>query len=157
MIGRVKVFYEDKKFGFIVGEDNSEYFFHIANIAGVDLPTSNSIVEFEPTVTERGKKAVNVKVTQKYEQKPQYINLGHIRVKISHIKKYWTDEKVEKNYRSRGFWKSSEYVGDTVTYYIYIRTSKTNYYDYCVEYTDKKAFLEACETLDKVLTTVTLF
>jgi cold shock CspA family protein len=156
MIGRVKVFYEDKKFGFIVGEDNFEYFFHITNIVGVDLPTSNSIVEFEPTVAERGKKAINVKVTQKYEQKPQYINLGRTRIKVSSIKLYWTDKNVEKNYRDRGFWKTREYIGDTITYYIYIRTSKDNYYDYQLTYSDKTEFLAACRMLDTCLATVSL-
>lgn len=159
MIGRVKVFYEDKKFGFIVGEDNFEYFFHITNIIGVDLPTSNSIVEFEPTVSERGKKAINVKVTQKYEQKPQYINLGHHRIKISCIKSYWTETKVEKDYRRYGNWYSpgrTKCVGETETYTIYIRTSNTDDYDYYVKYTDKNKFLSACKMLDECLTTVSL-
>ena len=156
MIGRVKVFYEDKKFGFIVGEDNFEYFFHITDIIGVDLPTSNSTVEFEPADTERGKKAIKIKVTQKYGQRPQYINLGSTRIKANSIKLYWTDKNVEKNYRSRGFFKSPEYIGNTTTYFIFIRTSKDSYYDYKLTYKDKTAFLEACKMLDKCLSTVSL-
>lgn len=155
MLGRVKIYYEDKKFGFIIGEDNYEYFFHITNVNSVDLPTSNSIVEFEPTVAERGKKAINVKVTQKYEQRPQYINIGKYRIKISTIKSYSTGQDTEKHYVNH-FFKPSEYIGETITYYIYIYLTKDGSYDYRVKFTDKNEFFSACKILDDALGVVNL-
>ena len=155
MLGRVKIYYEDKKFGFIIGEDGYEYFFHITNVISVDLPTSHSLVEFEPTTADRGKKAINVKVTQKYEQRPQYINIGSYRIKISAIKNYWTDKKVEKHYREHLF-KMPEYIGETTIYYIFIRTSKDAEYDYRVKFTNKEEFLAACKVLDNALAVVNI-
>jgi len=60
MKGTVKFFNEMKGFGFIAGEDGTEYFVHQSGLgAGVNL-NDNDSVEFEVTQGDRGPKAVNV-------------------------------------------------------------------------------------------------
>lgn len=61
MKGTVKFFNNSKAFGFIVGEDEKEYFVHQTGLnEGVSI-TENDEVEFEVEQGERGPKAVNVK------------------------------------------------------------------------------------------------
>ena len=61
MKGTVKFFNRMKGFGFIAGEDGTEYFVHQSGLAaGVNL-NDNDSVEFEVTQGDRGPKAVNVK------------------------------------------------------------------------------------------------
>jgi len=60
MKGTVKFFNRMKGFGFIAGEDGTEYFVHQSGLAaGVNL-SDNDSVEFEVTQGDRGPKAVNV-------------------------------------------------------------------------------------------------
>ena len=60
MKGTVKFFNRMKGFGFIAGEDGTEYFVHQSGLAaGVNL-NDNDSVEFEVTQGDRGPKAVNV-------------------------------------------------------------------------------------------------
>ena len=65
MQGRVKMFSQEKGYGFILGEDGYDYFCHISEIRSIDTPTVGSIVEFEASESERGKKAINITVVQK--------------------------------------------------------------------------------------------
>lgn len=60
MKGTVKFFNNSKGFGFIKGEDGTEYFVHHSGLnTGVSL-NENDSVEFETQQGERGPKAVNV-------------------------------------------------------------------------------------------------
>ena len=156
MFGWIKTFSDDKKTGVISGADGMEYSFCLTDIISIEFPTVNSIVGFDAVINEQEKVAKSVKTLQSYEPRPQYINLGNVRIKLSDIVLYWTEAATQKNYRDRGFWKTSEYVGNTNTYYIYIRTSRDREYDYKLTYTDEKDFLFACATLDKCLLTVSL-
>ena len=96
MKGRVKMFNQDKGYGFILGDDKYDYFFHVSEVKSMDMPTSNSIVEFEESSSEKGRKAINIKVVQKFEQKPEFINLGKHRIKINKIKEYSVSKKSER-------------------------------------------------------------
>lgn len=62
MKGKVKRFDKDKGFGFIVGEDEKEYFFHFSEIVMEGFKTINpdTEVEFETSETEKGLRANHV-------------------------------------------------------------------------------------------------
>lgn len=60
MKGKVKFFNHDKRFGFIIGEDDKEYFVHVSGLnEGVDLD-ENVKVTFDIEEGEKGPKASNV-------------------------------------------------------------------------------------------------
>ena len=88
MKGRVKNVNEDREFGFILGEDGNDYFFHFSNVISVDLPTKNSIVDFETAQTEKGASATNIKVEDKAVKKPEFVKFGSVRIRLKSIKSY---------------------------------------------------------------------
>ncbi len=60
MNGKVKFFNESKGFGFVVSDDEKEYFVHMSGVAdGVKL-RDNDEVTFDIEEGDRGPKAVNV-------------------------------------------------------------------------------------------------
>lgn len=60
MKGTVKFFNREKRFGFIAGEDNKEYFVHESGIEQGPID-ENDEVTFEVEDGEKGPKAVSVK------------------------------------------------------------------------------------------------
>ena len=61
MKGTVKFFNSDKEFGFIVGEDDKEYFVHKTGLAaGVTIDKDDSVT-FDTEKGDKGMKAINVK------------------------------------------------------------------------------------------------
>lgn len=63
--GLVKWFSNEKKFGFIVGSDKQEFFFHISGVTSkIPPPMEGEKVEFEVTDSPKGKRAVNVVVVR---------------------------------------------------------------------------------------------
>ncbi len=62
--GKVKSFNKVKGYGFVIGEDNNEYFFHFSslNMKGFKTVDINDQLSFEPVTTETGKRAVNIDV-----------------------------------------------------------------------------------------------
>ena len=64
MKGKVKFFNQMKGFGFIAGDDGTEYFVHMSAVGeGVNL-TEDAAVEFDVTQGDRGPKAENVKLVE---------------------------------------------------------------------------------------------
>lgn len=61
MEGKIKYYNISRGYGFILGEDEEDYFFHIKGCIGDVRPVVGRKVEFEPTFAERGPLAVNVK------------------------------------------------------------------------------------------------
>ncbi|MBS3740587.1 MAG: cold shock domain-containing protein [Candidatus Cloacimonetes bacterium] len=63
MKGSVKWFSKNKGYGFIVGEDEKEYFVHWKSVTGDGFKTlvQNEEVEFEAKETDKGLQAENVK------------------------------------------------------------------------------------------------
>jgi len=60
MKGTVKFFNREKRFGFIAGEDNKEYFVHESGVESGSL-NENDEVTFDVEDGDKGPKAVNVK------------------------------------------------------------------------------------------------
>ena len=62
MNGTVKWFDKVKGYGFIQGEDGTDYFIHHSQLPEGLVLQENDAVTFEPTETERGKQAKDVKL-----------------------------------------------------------------------------------------------
>ena len=60
MKGTVKFFNESKGFGFIVGEDEQDYFVHVTNLSPGVIIADNDSVSFDIEEGDRGPKAINV-------------------------------------------------------------------------------------------------
>jgi CspA family cold shock protein len=61
MDGTIKWYNRMKGYGFIIGEDDAEFFFHHSFLdEGLEL-TDNDKVTFDPIDTEKGKQAKNIK------------------------------------------------------------------------------------------------
>lgn len=54
MKGKIKWFNPQKGFGFIIGEDEQEYFFHVSQILNQAILKENDQVKFEPKTSEKG-------------------------------------------------------------------------------------------------------
>ncbi len=70
MKGKVKFFNDMKGFGFIAGEDGSEYFVHQSALASGTSLRENDAVVFEPTQGDRGPKAVDVALDRPDQNEP---------------------------------------------------------------------------------------
>ncbi|MCF7798344.1 cold shock domain-containing protein [Candidatus Woesearchaeota archaeon] len=64
MKGKVKFFNVSKGFGFIVGEDDKEYFVHMTGLTPGMKLNENDEVNFEVVEGERGPKAENVTLVE---------------------------------------------------------------------------------------------
>ena len=72
MKGNIKFFNAGKGFGFIAGEDGSEYFVHMSDLEGVNAHDlqENTAVIFEVAQGDRGPKAAHVKLDQGGDEAP---------------------------------------------------------------------------------------
>lgn len=62
MEGNVKFFNDEKKFGFIIGDDQKDYFVHITGLNDVTSLAIDERVSFDIEEGNKGLKAVNVDV-----------------------------------------------------------------------------------------------
>jgi CspA family cold shock protein len=63
--GTVKKIVADRGFGFITGDDGKDYFFHrdaLAAAASFERLAGGEKVEFDPQASERGPRAINVRL-----------------------------------------------------------------------------------------------
>ena len=61
MKGKIKFFNEDKQYGFIIGEDDREYFFHKNDLhPNTDSVKENDYVKFSDSKNDKGLKAFNI-------------------------------------------------------------------------------------------------
>ena len=61
MKGKVKFYVANRGYGFIIGEDKQDYFFHIKNLEQENIvPTQGDELTFNPKKTERGMSAFNI-------------------------------------------------------------------------------------------------
>ncbi len=92
MKGRIKMFNNDRGFGFITGENGTEYFFHISNVKSMVDVSRGQIVSFDPGVGQKGPIATNILISA-FEPatpaRPMFIALGDTRIKTSNIKAYY--------------------------------------------------------------------
>ncbi len=65
MEGKVKWYNRKKGYGFIIGDDDKEYFIHYTALGEGTFIRDNDKVSFEPTQTDKGNQARNVKLVQK--------------------------------------------------------------------------------------------
>ena len=64
MKGKVKWFNSTKGFGFIEGDDGSDYFVHMTAIKGGKNLREDDQVTFEPADSDRGKQAKDVEIVE---------------------------------------------------------------------------------------------
>lgn len=65
MLGVVKHYNSEKGFGFIIGEDGKDYFYHISDAKDVKLVEYGDKVKFEKGYGKKGIAAKNITVTEK--------------------------------------------------------------------------------------------
>ena len=65
MKGKVKFFNRTKRFGFITGEDEKEYFVHLSQVDNQRFLFENDEVEFTAAENDRGLAAENIKILKK--------------------------------------------------------------------------------------------
>lgn len=71
MDGKVKWFSEEKGYGYIVGEDDKDYYFNIREVKGADLPRNGDVVSFTPGQGNKGPRASAVTTISKAPPKNQ--------------------------------------------------------------------------------------
>ena len=60
MVGRIKMFNEERGFGFILDEDEENYFFHISEFKDTKIPKRDNVVSFAAGNNQKGKVATKV-------------------------------------------------------------------------------------------------
>ena len=60
--GKVKFYYRNKRYGFIKGDDGTDYFFHETGLSEGIYVEDNDKVEFTVEDGDRGKKAVDISI-----------------------------------------------------------------------------------------------
>ena len=71
MEGTVKWYNRKKGFGFIIGEDGTEYFVHFSGLSEGTFIRDNDKVSFDAADTDKGKQAQNVVLLQKASEMEQ--------------------------------------------------------------------------------------
>jgi len=113
----------NKGYGFIIGEDRNDYFFHVSQVKSVDSPEQGEKVEFEPSKNEKGLCANNIIVKKTAAGK--FIALGNIRLKASNIKDYGISAE-ETYYQKVYKWR---YIDATSKFGKLLGVKHTYYYD----------------------------
>lgn len=135
MKGRIKVLKENRNFGFLIGEDSNDYFFHFSDVKSIDVPKINSIVEFEPSITAKGHSAINITIDKQASVRPEMVTIGSVKIKLNSIKSYGTYyERLDHQGSKRHLLRVDTYGNES-------------YYFYDFDYGDK--IYEFRDTLDK--------
>lgn len=91
MKGKILTFKADKGFGFILGEDNQKYFFHISAVSNpMDIEEGYS-VDFKIREGKKGLNAVNITVQTPLSggrNKDKILKIKDLRIRASDIKEY---------------------------------------------------------------------
>ena len=64
MNGVVKFFNASKNYGFITGDNETDYFFHVSGVEGGEVLNEGDKVTFEVVQGDKGEQANDVKVTE---------------------------------------------------------------------------------------------
>ena len=90
MKGRIKKFLDDKGYGFIIGEDGVDYFFHILQVKDMVELRNWMVVEFDIENGKKGKTAVNIRVPEP-NNTSKFITCGNKNIRLNNIKEYGID------------------------------------------------------------------
>ena len=90
MKGKILNFNAEKGFGFILGEDNQKYFFHISNVKNPMDIQENYVVEFREHKSEKGLAAILIVVNTPLasQSKDKMLKIDNLRIRASEIKDY---------------------------------------------------------------------
>ena len=120
MKGKILNFKAEKGFGFIIGEDNKKYFFHISNVLNYTNINNGYSVEFKSKKTSKGLAAVNINVLLDLKhKKDMLVKIGDFAsIRASEIKSYSISEKRRKDFYDDGSFYSwgSDYTINIYTY-----------------------------------------
>lgn len=84
MKGMIKFYNKEKGFGFVVGEDNEEYYFNHSVIPFGKMPNSGDMIEFDTNLNATGKHKNPEIATMNFLQKQQSINANDGKVTCPH-------------------------------------------------------------------------
>ena len=88
MVGKIISFDSKKGFGFILGEDDKKYFFHISNVSNpMDLEIGYRVI-FTPEKDKKGLNAKNITIEIPFRKKDKWLRIDKLRLKASDIKEY---------------------------------------------------------------------
>lgn len=149
MNGKVKMYNDEKGYGFIKGEDGNDYFFHCSNLENFEAVVNRGMrVSFTPSQNVKGLEAIKITVFVT----PTFIMLDEYRIRLSQIKDYetWSHEnKPNRNTASDGealalllkdFGLFGGHSTPTTTYYLRITTYQNMEYIYETEnYSEMKS------------------
>jgi cold shock CspA family protein len=110
MKGKILNFKAEQGFGFIHGEDNKKYFFHISNVSNPMDIEENYSVDFKVKEAKKGLNAINITVRAPLSggrSKDKILKIKDLRIRASDIKEY----EIIKNL------KNGEYCDSDFNYY----------------------------------------
>lgn len=136
MRGKVKNYNEKKGFGFILGEDGEDRFFHISSLKSFDKPLYGAVVEF---ISEQGVKGLVAKniIVKTEEGRHEFIAFGNVRIKLSNIKDYGLS-KYEYEYDGEQRYRK----------YLYVTTYQKDNYEFYEKDVSFNIF-KKCNELDQ--------
>jgi len=122
MKGTIINFKTEKGFGFIKGEDNKKYFFHISNVSNPMDIEENYMVDFKGQSKDKGLVATNIKVSTPLASgsKDKILKIKDLRIRASDIKEY-NVSKTEKD---------GSFQDEDGNYHYILTDSPDNYYKY---------------------------
>lgn len=91
MKGRVKMYNEGKGFGFILGDDTKDYFFHISDVKSVEIPQRGQYVEYTAAVGNKGPVAKDIFLKDIPTAAPisrNFVQLGNQQIKKADISQF---------------------------------------------------------------------
>lgn len=90
MQGRIKHYNTEKGFGFIIGEDSKDYFFHVSSFKASILPSQGMELYFKPGRNDKGFVADDITVVQNVHP---FLSINGHDIKKSNIKNYGISEE----------------------------------------------------------------
>ena len=72
MFGKITFYNQEKGYGFILGNDSNNYFFHISELKEFGLPTRCTEVSFTPSSSKKGLVACNISFCQDDDEDYDY-------------------------------------------------------------------------------------
>lgn len=85
--GRIKVYKQDKGYGFITDNESRDVFFHVNQVKSLNEIEKGCFVEFDVAENERGLYATNITIIKK----KKFMLFGDVRIKVTNIKNYGID------------------------------------------------------------------